>query len=116
MEISKELIQGEPVWNDFVAELLRRVPIFSKQDSIKEHKKRHIQPGVELNICHQGRALVVVGNDMFMQSPDQLVLIPGHIPHQIYPGDRNGTALILCLESTISGSIKAACFEQAGGT
>lgn len=90
MEISKELIQGEPVWNDFVAELLRRVPIFSKQDSIKEHKKRHIQPGVELNICHQGRALVVVGNDMFMQSPDQLVLIPGHIPHQIYPDLSSG--------------------------
>lgn len=100
MEISKDLVQGEPVWNDFVAESLRHHPVFTKQDSIKEHKKRHIQPGVELNICHQGRALVVVGDDRFMQSPDQLVLIPGHIPHQIYPDPSSGLfrRSLVCLD------------------
>lgn len=85
MELNPSIFNEAPIWNNEVDRQLREAPVYTKRDSIREHKKLHIQPGVELNICHQGRAVVVVGNDMFMHSPDQLMLIPGHIPHQIYP-------------------------------
>ncbi|MDF2722267.1 MAG: transcriptional regulator [Paenibacillus sp.] len=85
MELNPSIFNEAPIWNNEVDQQLRHEPVYTKRDTIKEHKKRHIQPGVELNICHQGRAVVVVGNEMFMHSPDHLMLIPGHIPHQIYP-------------------------------
>jgi AraC-like DNA-binding protein len=85
MELNTSIFNETPVWNNVVDQRLRHEPVYTRRDTIREHKKRHIQPGIELNICHQGRAVVVVGNEMFMHSPDQLVLIPGHIPHQIYP-------------------------------
>ncbi|MDF2723716.1 MAG: AraC family transcriptional regulator [Paenibacillus sp.] len=85
MKIDASLLNDSPMWNREVAGFLHDVPVYSRQDNLNAHRKLHVQPGFEIDICHHGRAIVVIGDRTFVQSPDCLFIIPGHVPHQIYP-------------------------------
>lgn len=75
-----------PIWNQFVDSTLRLHPLYIGLERMLPHQKRlHTQPGLEINVCYDGKAKVVVGNHIYMQSTRQLVFIPGHIPHQVFP-------------------------------
>lgn len=85
MKIDASLLNDSPLWNREVARFLHDLPVYSRQDNLNAHRKLHVQPGFEIDICHHGRAIVVIGDRTFVQSPDSLFVIPGHVPHQIYP-------------------------------
>lgn len=88
MKLDKSLFNDNnaPVWNQWVEGSLQKMPLYLKQEQVGPHQKPlHIQPGLEINISHNGNATVVAGNNVYMQSSKQLILIPGHIPHQVFP-------------------------------
>lgn len=85
MKIDTSLLNDSPLWNREVARFLHERPVFTREDHLNAHRKLHVQPGFEIDICHHGRAIVVIGDQTFVQSPDCLFVIPGHVPHQIYP-------------------------------
>ena len=84
MKIDMSLLNETPMWNRQVADFLSEMPVYSRQDHLNAHRRMHIQPGFEIDLCHYGRAIVVIGERTYAQTPDSLFIIPGHVPHQIY--------------------------------
>jgi AraC-like DNA-binding protein len=75
----------------------------------KHNRKLHTQPGLEIGISHEGRAAMVVGKDIYMQAKRHLIVVPGQIPHQLFP---DSSAIykrtVICLDDaglkeTVSG-------------
>lgn len=85
MNIDASLLDDSPLWNREVAQFLSDVPLFSRHDNPNRHRRLHVQPGYEIDICHQGQGVASVGGRMFRQAPGSLLVIPGHVPHQIFP-------------------------------
>lgn len=85
MKLNKELISKPPVWNKLIADHFSQFPIFMMNHIMKEHqKKRHIQPGIEITITNKGKASFVVDNEIYTQSSGDIMLLSGHIPHQVF--------------------------------
>jgi AraC-like DNA-binding protein len=79
---------------------LRDMPVFMKSGTIPKHNKRlHTQPGLEIGISHEGRAAMVVGKEVYMQAKRHLIIVPGQVPHQLFP-DTSTTyrRTVICLD------------------
>lgn len=85
MQLDQELLNAPPIINPYIESGFRSYPVYAKQDLLRAHKQRlHTQPGIELNLTLEGKAAYVIGNTVYMQSPGQLIVFSGHIPHQVY--------------------------------
>lgn len=86
MHLDVNLLNESATWNHKVDIHLKKMPFYFQQETMMMHRKKlHTQPGIEINISHQGKAAIVVGKNIYMHSPRQLILIQGHIPHQVFP-------------------------------
>lgn len=89
MELTPFLFNDSPIWNEKVDGWLKQMPIYLQKECMKVHRKSlHTQPGFEINICHGGRAAIIVGENVYMQSSRHLVLLPGRLPHQVFPDEQ----------------------------
>lgn len=106
MDFNKNLVHvlsDPPEWNQYVASHFLEFPILMRHKLNQTYKKRrHVQPGFEMTIIHEGNAGLVVGNDIYMQSPGDIMLIPGRIPHQevfINP-EMKCRRTVICIDDT----------------
>ncbi|MDF2713468.1 MAG: AraC family transcriptional regulator [Paenibacillus sp.] len=85
MQLDQELLNAPPIINPYIETGFKTYPVYAKQDLLRAHKQRlHIQPGIEMNLTLEGKAAYVIGNTVYKQSPGQLIVFSGHIPHQVY--------------------------------
>ncbi|MDF2722461.1 MAG: Two-component response regulator yesN [Paenibacillus sp.] len=93
----------KPIWNDKVESYFQQMPIFLSKEIVPAHQKSlHIQRGLEINVSHHGRAAVVIGPHVYMQSSKQLILFPGCVPHQVFPeSSAMYTRSVLCLDDEL---------------
>lgn len=85
MVLDRSLINEPPSYNDAVFRWFEEFPIHIRHDFLGTHKMRmHVQPGIELNLTLDGEGTFVVGNRIMKQSPGQLLVFPGNLPHQVY--------------------------------
>ncbi|WP_240041077.1 AraC family transcriptional regulator [Paenibacillus ginsengarvi] len=94
------LINHRPETNNVVERHFRRFPVFSRKESLKAHPyKLHVQPGIEINLSLAGSAIYVIGERLYTTTPGQLLIFPGHIPHQVFV-DKNGCyrRAVVCID------------------
>jgi AraC-like DNA-binding protein len=104
MELDTRLWNDSPIWNQVVDGYFReKSTVFLRRDPMKVHRKGlHIQPGLEINLSHEGKAAYVVGKDIYMQSSRQLILFPGNVPHQVFPDEADPyTRSVICLNESV---------------
>lgn len=71
MDIHSILLDDHPEWNRKVDQYLRQFPLYVSYQLVPVHQKKlHVQPGVELNVSHEGKAAVVVGDGSICKLPD----------------------------------------------
>lgn len=102
MNLNPLLINGPTTENQTVEDSFKLFPVYVRQEYLLAHTYNlHVQPGMELNLTLEGKAAYVIGNEIYMQSPGQLIFFPGNIPHQIYvdPSSQYKRAVI-CFERT----------------
>lgn len=86
MDINRILMDDHPVWNQKVDQYLQELPLYVSYEHVPVHQKKlHVQPGVELNVSHEGKAALVVGSRVYMQTPRNLSICFGEMPHQLFP-------------------------------
>jgi AraC-like DNA-binding protein len=108
MQLDTRLWNDSPIWNQVVDGYFKQKPVYLQKGLLKVHRKGlHIQPGLEINLSHEGKAAYVVGKDIYMQSSRQLILFPGNVPHQVFPDETNPyTRSVICLnESVVNGEL-----------
>lgn len=85
MKLDRELLNAPPIVNPFVENGFKLYPVYARQELLREHRQRlHVQPGIEINLTLEGKAAYVIGNTVYMQSPGQLIVFSGRVPHQFY--------------------------------
>ncbi|MEF3306809.1 AraC family transcriptional regulator [Paenibacillus sp. GYB003] len=85
MELNRSLINEPPTWNEAVTRWLEDFPVFLRHDQLGTHnQKLHVQRGIELNLTLEGQGTFVVDKHIWRQSPGQLLIFPGQLPHQVY--------------------------------
>lgn len=85
MELDRDLLNAPPILNPFVENGFKQFPVYARQELLRAHKQRlHIQPGIEINLTLEGKAAYVIGSQVKMQSPGELLLFSGRVPHQVY--------------------------------
>ncbi|MDF2663154.1 MAG: AraC family transcriptional regulator [Paenibacillus sp.] len=103
MELDREILNAPPIKNPFVENGFKEYPVYARQELLREHKQRlHTQPGIEINLTLEGKAAYVIGHEVYTQSPGQLLVFSGRVPHQVYinPSCQYKRAVI--------------CFDEAG--
>lgn len=111
MKLDKSLLGSiiSPVWNHRVDSFLQHMPLYLNQERMNPHHKQlHVQPGIEINISHAGKAMAVVGKNIYVQSSRHLILIPGNIPHQVFPDTSSYRRSVMCFNE----SFLANCIED----
>jgi len=74
-----------PVANVYLERRFDTFPIHLQLDTLRSHSHNmHTQRGIEINLSLEGAAYYVVGKRIYRQMPGQLMVVPGHLPHQIY--------------------------------
>lgn len=85
MNLDLSVTHHRPDTNLIVEKHFRQFPIYLRKETIKAHRYNlHVQPGIEINISLAGTAVFVVGEQIYKTSPGQMLVFPGHIPHQVY--------------------------------
>jgi AraC-like DNA-binding protein len=85
MNLDRDLLNVPPITNPFVENGFKLYPVYARQELLRGHKHRlHIQPGIEINLTLEGKAAYVIGNQIYMQSPGNLIIFSGLMPHQVY--------------------------------
>jgi len=78
-------VHESTVANAYLERRFDTFPIHLQLDTLRSHSHNmHTQRGIEINLSLEGDAYYVVGEKVYRQVPGQLMLIPGHLPHQIY--------------------------------
>lgn len=100
MIVDTSLITHSPIQNMEIASHFSWFPVYVREHQLLYHRKsRHTQPGLEITFTHSGRAAFVVGNRIHMQHAGSLVMVPGHIPHQIFIApDMKYRRTVLCID------------------
>ncbi|RAV21147.1 hypothetical protein DQG23_10800 [Paenibacillus contaminans] len=77
--------RGSTVANAYLERRFDTFPVHLQLDTLRSHSRSmHTQRGIEINLSLEGDAYYVVGTRVYRQMPGQLMLVPGHLPHQIY--------------------------------
>lgn len=107
MELNRSLINEPPAWNDSVTKWLEDFPVYLRHDFLSPHShKLHVQPGIELNLTLEGQGTFVVDNQILKQSPGQLLIFPGNMPHQVYiDPSRLYTRMVVLIDDSKLSSI-----------
>jgi len=98
--LDQKLLAQPPIWNELVTAAFRSFPVYLNHHRVTAAKKRlHTQPGVEIDITHEGKAYFVVDGKVYPQQQGSLIILPGHLPHQLYT-DTNTPyrRTVLCLD------------------
>lgn len=83
--IDNALINNPPEHNRTILKYFENFPVYLLSHQLTYHRKvRHIQPGLEITFTHEGRATFVVGHQSYIQTAGSLMIVPGHIPHQVF--------------------------------
>ncbi|TNJ65193.1 AraC family transcriptional regulator [Paenibacillus hemerocallicola] len=100
MELDRSLINELPAWNDSVKKWLEDFPVYLRHDFLSTHNhKLHVQPGIELNLTLEGQGTFVVDKNILRQSPGQLLIFPGKLPHQVYiDPSRSYTRMVVLID------------------
>ncbi|HEY8529516.1 MAG TPA: AraC family transcriptional regulator [Paenibacillaceae bacterium] len=107
-----EKIQKPLVHNVNVEKQLRAFPVYMFNQCVPSHAPKskdgpewvglytkHVQPGLEINITHEGRAIYAVGKDLIAHMPRHLIMLNGDVPHQIFADSSlNYTRTVICFE------------------
>ena len=85
MKIDSDLITNPPEQNITIMKYFKTFPVYLRSHRMQYHRKiRHVQPGLEITYTHEGRAAFVVGSQVYMQQAGSLMIVPGHLPHQVF--------------------------------
>lgn len=85
MHFDRSLINEPPTLNGDVYKWFEDFPVHMRHDYLTPHNfKLHVQPGIELNLTLEGQGTFVVDNNILRQSPGQLLMFPGKLPHQVF--------------------------------
>lgn len=98
MKLDRSLLIEPPASNETAHRHFQHFPVYLRQELIyPHHKKLHVQSGIEINLALDGRGMFVVDGDMYVQSPGQLLLFSGRLPHQVFidPADAYKRLLVL---------------------
>lgn len=89
--------QGDvPWWNDIVIRKLKQYPLFIQHERMKA-TTYHRQPGIEIHITRQGSGMLMLGGQLLLQAPGQVVMFRGEVPHQLRADD-DYRRTVICLE------------------
>lgn len=85
MKLNEELLKAPPRLNVIVENGFKQCPVYARKDLLLAHNYYlHTQPGIEINLTLEGKAAYVIGNQVSMQYPGQLLVFSGQVPHQVY--------------------------------
>ncbi|RKN70108.1 helix-turn-helix domain-containing protein [Paenibacillus ginsengarvi] len=107
MELNRSLINEPPDWNDAVTRWLKEFPVYLRHDYLSTHNhKLHVQTGIELNLTLEGQGTYVVDKHIWRQSPGQLLIFPGKLPHQVYiDPSRMYTRMVVLIDASRLSSL-----------
>lgn len=99
MILDPSILHGPPKVNYVIEGKFKTFPLYIKKENLYDHKQRlHIQPGIEINLTISGKGAYVIGDQIYMQSPGQLILFHGNTPHQIYVDPSTEySRIVLCI-------------------
>jgi AraC-like DNA-binding protein len=100
MVVDLNLINHSPISNREINNHFSWFPIYVREHQLRYHQKGlHTQPGLEISFSHTGRAAFVAGDQVYMQNAGSLIMLPGHIPHQIFIApDMKYHRTVLCID------------------
>lgn len=100
MIVDPSLITHSPIQNMEITRHFSWFPVYVREHQLTYHRKSwHTQPGLEITLTHSGRAAFVVGDRIYMQHAGSLMMVPGHIPHQVFIApDMKYHRTVLCLD------------------
>lgn len=85
MELNENLLKAPPISNINVENGFKSYPVYARKDLLRAHNYLlHTQPGIEINLTLEGKAAYVIGDQVRMQYPGQLLVCSGKVPHQVY--------------------------------
>lgn len=85
MKLNENLLKAPPTLNIIVENGFKTYPVYARKDLLRAHNYYlHTQPGIEINLTLEGKAAYVIGNQVRMQYPGQLLVFSGKVPHQVY--------------------------------
>lgn len=104
MKLQRCLFTNPPVINRTIEQYFERFPLYLRDHSHhRPNNNLHIQPGVEISITHEGVAAFLVGEDIYMQNPGSLIVVPGNIPHLVASiPDTNYRRTVICFDNRSS--------------
>ena len=85
MILDRDLLEEPPKYNYIIGNGFKKFPVYARQELLFSHKQRlHTQPGIEINLTLEGKAHYVIGKQIYTQTPGQLMVLSGIVPHQVY--------------------------------
>lgn len=114
MELDRSLINQPPSMNDSVCKWFEDFPIYMRHDFLSSHNyNMHVQPGIELNLTLEGQGTFVVDKNIWKQSPGQLLVFPGKLPHQVFigPSDLYTRMVVLIDDRSLSSLMPSRDFD-----
>lgn len=85
MKLDRSLLLEPPSSNETAHRHFQHFPIYLRQELLYPHRRKlHVQSGIEINLALEGRGMFVVDGDVYVQSPGQLLLFSGRLPHQVF--------------------------------
>ncbi|MDF2725687.1 MAG: Ada regulatory protein/6-O-methylguanine-DNA methyltransferase [Paenibacillus sp.] len=85
MKLDRSLFLEPPTSNLTAHRHFQNFPVFLRQEQLYPHQRRlHVQSGIEINLALEGRGMFVVDGEVYVQSPGQLLLFSGQLPHQVF--------------------------------
>ncbi|TNJ60834.1 helix-turn-helix domain-containing protein [Paenibacillus hemerocallicola] len=85
MNLNENLLKAPPILNTDVENGFKSYPVYARKDLLRAHNYYlHTQPGIEINLTLEGKAAYVIGDQVRMQYPGQLLVFSGKVPHQVY--------------------------------
>jgi AraC-like DNA-binding protein len=86
-----------PELNRIVAKELQNFPIYVQRNKWQSQTAYHFQPGVEIHITQEGAGALVVDKRVLLQSPRQVVIFRGSVPHQLI-ANSSYKRTVICLD------------------
>ncbi len=78
---------------------LERFPFFIQHRECISKTSYHVQPGIEIDITHEGRGDFLIGHVNEIQIPRQVSIFPGSSPHQfIADKSKSYRRTVICVE------------------
>ncbi|MDF2661095.1 MAG: AraC family transcriptional regulator [Paenibacillus sp.] len=114
MALDRSLINQSPSMNDAVCRWFEEFPIYLRHDFLSAHNfSMHTQPGIELNLTLEGQGTFVVDKNILRQSPGQLLVFPGKMPHQVFidPSDLYTRMVVLIDDRSLSSLMPGRDFD-----